>query len=91
MEDPGPEAPSRVGRQYGNLEDACPEGRCAPELESDGGDRLRIFALTTDVAIGIAGAAALGGLIWWLAGGDERDDGPAMACGLRGCNARLRF
>lgn len=45
--------------------------------------------VTTDILIG---AAAIGGLIWWLVTGAESEsDGPAVACGPSGCTVRLRF
>lgn len=74
--------------QRGELEDACPGFVCTSDNQSEL-DRLNTLTITTDVLIGVAGVAAVVGVVLFVVGGDEDD--VEVACGLSGCNAQMRF
>ena len=78
--------------QRNDLESACPDLRCSPDREPDL-DRLQRFTIATDVLMGLAGAAAIAGVLVFVLSDDDDDDDPAFVagCGLTGCTGRLRF
>lgn len=77
--------------RYAALEEACPNGVCA---ESSAGDIDTLTALTvsTDVLLGVALLAGVGGLLWWvLDTGDGGESVEASAwCAPGGCGGGLR-
>lgn len=88
--------------QYNDLEDRCPGGTCSFDEAADI-DRLRRMTLTSDALLAVGGAAAIGGLVWWLVSRSDGDDAeatssdddarsrasvrPVLGCGADGCLA----
>ncbi len=77
--------------QYGDLDDACIDGRCDPERQGDV-DQLRTMTLTTDILLIAGGAVTLGGVLWMILGGsDGEGDDIAIDVGPQYVGMRGRF
>jgi len=83
-------------KQNDDLDGRC-DGGCPPEFHEDN-DRLKALAVTTDVLLGVGGAAAAAGIIMLIvSAGDESDKGgdvavaPAGGPGFAGAAIQGRF
>lgn len=75
----------------GDVREQCNGSVCPADVESDAG-RVTRLARTTDAMAGVAGAAILGGVLWWvLSGGDEDAPRASATCGPRSCEAQVRL
>lgn len=75
----------------GDVRDQCTGNVCPGNIESDA-RRVTRLARTTDAMAGVAGAALLSGVLWWvLSGGDEDAPRASATCGPRSCEAQVRL
>ena len=77
--------------QYSALEEACPARRCPPDRAGEV-DTLRAVGITADVLFAVGAAAAIGSIIWWIAGDAGREQGSArLRLGPGGASLSGRF
>lgn len=73
-----------------DVRDRC-TGVCPADSEADAA-RVTRLARTTDAMAGVAGAAVLGGVLWWvLSSGDEDAPQASASCNTNSCRADLRL
>lgn len=75
----------------GDVRELCINEVCPESTEADA-RRVTRLARTTDAMAGVAGAAILGGVLWWvLSGGDEDAPHASAVCNTSSCEAQLRL
>lgn len=74
-----------------DVREQCDGNVCPAGVESDS-QRVTRLARTTDAMAGVAGAALLSGVLWWLlSGGDDDAPQASATCGPGSCEAQLRL
>lgn len=75
--------------QYGDLDDACPNGVCGEASRGDI-DTLTALTVSADMLFGVAALSAVGGLLWWLLDTGDADVEASAMCGFGGCAGSVR-
>lgn len=73
----------RANGVWGDIDGQCDDERVCPPSVQPELDRLGRLVITADVLMIAGGAAALGGVLWLVLGGDEDDDEDALSLDIQ--------